>query len=96
MDKKNATYIAYRIVVCGCVQGVGYRYFSLQAALSYGIVGWARNLLNGNVEIHCEGRHTSIQLFIKKLWRGPSLSKVEYVECFPEKIHNYARFVIKN
>ena len=42
---------AYRYVVKGRVQGVGYRYFVLRQADGLGIGGFARNLSDGSVEV---------------------------------------------
>jgi acylphosphatase len=43
--------IAYRIVVAGRVQGVGYRASVYQIALRSGISGHVRNMEDGRVEI---------------------------------------------
>ena len=42
--------IRVHITVGGMVQGVGYRYFTVTAALKFGLTGWVRNLMNGDVE----------------------------------------------
>ena len=46
---------AYRFVVSGRVQGVGYRYFVLRAAGTLGVTGFARNQPDGSVEVVAEG-----------------------------------------
>ena len=65
------------IIARGRVQGVFYRKFARDAAIRYNIVGWARNLLDGNVEIIAEGPVESLTLFIRELRNGPSASHVE-------------------
>ncbi len=46
---------AYRYVVRGVVQGVGYRYFVLRQAVTLGLAGYARNCGDGSVEVVAEG-----------------------------------------
>ena len=46
---------AYRYVVRGRVQGVGYRYFVLRQADALGVAGFARNRADGSVEVVAEG-----------------------------------------
>ena len=46
---------AYRYLVSGRVQGVGYRYFVLREAERLGLAGFARNLPDGRVEVVAEG-----------------------------------------
>ena len=45
---------AYRYVVHGRVQGVGYRYFVLRQAEVLGVAGFARNRADGSVEVLAE------------------------------------------
>lgn len=44
---------AKRIVFSGRVQGVGFRDAAKQAALSYDVCGWVKNLPDGTVELQC-------------------------------------------
>jgi acylphosphatase len=41
--------------VHGSVQGVGFRWWTRSRALELGLVGWAKNLADGRVEIVAEG-----------------------------------------
>lgn len=66
----------YGITVKGLVQGVGYRYFTLKKAVSYGLKGYVKNLDNGNVEIEVEGEEGLINDLMKDLKIGPRSSKV--------------------
>ncbi|CAN5609449.1 acylphosphatase [soil metagenome] len=41
--------------VHGSVQGVGFRWWTRSRALELGLVGWAKNLADGRVEVVVEG-----------------------------------------
>lgn len=76
---------AVRIVVSGLVQGVGYRYFVMRAARSLGIVGYVKNLHNGNVEIIAEGETGPLNQLIEEVKTGPCSCdvrdlKIEWLE----------------
>ena len=65
------------IIVSGVVQGVFYRAFTRDNAMLLRLVGWARNLPNGDVEITVEGNKKEINEFIKRLRKGPYSSRVD-------------------
>jgi acylphosphatase len=67
---------SYRYLVSGRVQGVGYRYFTLHAAESLGVSGFARNLPDGRVEVVAEADDQALAAFEEKLRQGPSFSSV--------------------
>lgn len=58
-------------VIEGDVQGVGFRYFTLNAARRIGILGWVRNLPEGGVEALGEGTAEQMDAFDLALRRGP-------------------------
>lgn len=68
-----------KFIVYGFVQGVGYRYYAYKSAEKYGIVGYAKNLYDGTVEIIAEGDLDKLQLFKLDLLQGPSRSQVEKI-----------------
>jgi acylphosphatase len=78
VDKSNIE--ACRLIISGQVQGVGFRYFTQMRANELGLVGWVKNLPNGNVEAYLEGSKSDILRAIKILKRGPSFSYVDSVE----------------
>ena len=71
---------AYRYVVTGRVQGVGYRYFVLRQADALGVSGFARNLPDGSVEVLGEGKADAIADFEARLREGPAFAEVTNVE----------------
>ncbi len=58
----NGCTVTRRIVVCGQVQGVGFRPFVFNLASRLGLKGLVRNL-SGRVEIHAEGPPGEIDVF---------------------------------
>ena len=73
---------AYKIIVQGRVQGVGYRWFSMQIAQQLGIKGYVKNLFNGDVEVFAQGDDASVQQFINQLRKGPSFSNVTNLNIY--------------
>jgi acylphosphatase len=71
--------VARRFVVSGRVQGVGFRYFALDAARREGLHGYVTNHDDGTVEAVAEGEAESLDRFERALWRGPSKSRVVHV-----------------
>ena len=49
--------VAAHIIVKGRVQGVSYRYFTIDRANSLGLTGWVRHVPDGTVEVWAEGDH---------------------------------------
>jgi acylphosphatase len=64
------------ILISGLVQGVGYRYFVLRAARRLGIVGYVKNLYDGDVEIMAEGESGPLNELIEEIKIGPLSSDV--------------------
>ena len=52
--------VARRFVVSGRVQGVGFRWFTHDAATREGVSGWVTNLLDGRVEAFVEGERDAV------------------------------------
>ena len=68
------------IFISGRVQGVLFRQSSRARALELGVTGWAHNLLDGRVEIVCEGEKEKVEQFIEWCKQGPGLAKVEHLD----------------
>ena len=75
--------VARRYVISGRVQGVGFRWFTQDAASREGVVGWVRNLPDGRVEALIEGDDESVLRMERALRRGPSSARVEEVIVEP-------------
>ena len=69
-----------RWLVTGRVQGVGFRWFVLQAARRLGISGDVRNLRDGAVEIRARGAADDLGALLEEGRRGPDGARVDGVE----------------
>jgi acylphosphatase len=72
---------ALRAVIHGRVQGVGYRFFVIDAATALGLTGYARNQSNGTVEVVAEGAQAALDGLLSELRRGPALARVDRVDA---------------
>ncbi|PTY02691.1 acylphosphatase [Opitutaceae bacterium EW11] len=60
----------------GRVQGVGFRYTTLQVAKEFEVSGYVQNLPDGRVELEAEGRAEEVKRF---------------VDTLKERMHGYIR-----
>jgi acylphosphatase len=66
----------FRATVRGRVQGVGFRASAASEARRLRLTGWARNQLDGSVEVVAEGDDEAAEAFLSWLRHGPSLAHV--------------------
>lgn len=66
--------------VAGVVQGVGFRYFVVDAASEAGAAGWVRNLRDGRVEFVAEGSRSGLEALLAQVRRGPHGGRVDRVD----------------
>ena len=71
---------ARRYLISGRVQGVGFRWFTYEAAVREGLHGWVRNLPDGRVEVRAEGDAESVERFEGRLRHGPPGARVDRVD----------------
>lgn len=69
-----------RALVSGRVQGVGFRFFVVREARRLGLTGAVANMPDGRVEVQAKGDGDSLEQLVKRLHRGPLLSRVDRVE----------------
>ena len=72
--------VARRFLISGRVQGVGYRFFALEAGAREGLGGFVRNLEDGRVEAQAEGEQAGVDRFEQALYQGPAWARVERLE----------------
>lgn len=77
--QKNQTEETKRvhIFVEGRVQGVGFRYFTIELANRFELTGWVRNTHHQEVEITAEGPREKLNQFIVFIRRGPNAGFVK-------------------
>ncbi|EKD63182.1 MAG: Acylphosphatase [uncultured bacterium] len=71
--------IAYKLTIAGHVQGVWFRQFTIDAALSFGITGWVKNDPEGTVSAFIQGDGENLDSLIKLLGKGPDLAEVKSI-----------------
>ena len=82
--------------VRGRVQGVGFRYFVVETAVRFGVRGYVRNTMDGEVEVHAEGEEPALAGLRVELERGPMLARViEVVEEDAPLTGRYSSFSVR-
>jgi acylphosphatase len=72
--------VARRFLISGRVQGVGFRWFTREAADREGVHGWVRNLPDGRVEAQAEGDVEALDRFERALRHGPRGARVDEID----------------
>ena len=67
--------------VSGKVQGVYFRAWVFDQAVSLGLTGWVRNLRDGQVEVLAQGDTSALTALKERLPQGSSLAQVEGVKA---------------
>jgi acylphosphatase len=68
------------LVITGRVQGVGFRWYVLQAAKALGLTGEVRNRTDGAVVVEAQGAHEAIEALIDAAREGPAMAMVRQVD----------------
>ena len=67
------------LVVKGRVQGVGFRWFVVDAARRLELAGWVRNLDDGSVEIHAAGAEHALKELEALISKGPPGARIAQI-----------------
>lgn len=77
---------AVRVRITGRVQGVWYRGWTVENALSLDLKGWVRNRLDGSVEALFVGPPDRVDDMLARCRLGPRAARVDAVNASPEAI----------
>lgn len=84
------------VLIAGRVQGVSFRYYTVQEAESVGVNGWVRNLWDGRVEAIFEGEAESVEHMVEWSKHGPPSAVVEDVDLqWQEAIDEFDTFRVR-
>jgi acylphosphatase len=84
-----------RCYVSGRVQGVFFRASTRDRARALGLVGRARNLPDGRVEVIASGREADLAALRNWLREGPPQAVVTGLECEPCAEESFGEFAIR-
>jgi acylphosphatase len=94
-SQESQKIIRAHVLVSGLVQGVGYRYSTVDRAEKLGLDGWVRNLPDGRVEAVFEGERAAVEAMIRWCRRGPSAAVVQNVTVEMGKPEGLRGFGVK-
>lgn len=86
--------LCLRCQVSGRVQGVGFRYATVEQALRLGVTGYVRNLPDRRVEVLVCGEERAVNALRNWLWQGPQLARVSEVRYEALPYQDYHDFRI--
>ncbi len=80
----------------GLVQGVSFRWATVDEAELLGLTGWVRNRPDGSVEVLAEGPRTPLDQLLEFLRHGPPHAVVKGVEAdWPPATGEFQSFEIR-
>jgi acylphosphatase len=88
--------IRAHVFVGGKVQGVGYRYATLNAAKRLGVRGWVQNLRDGRVEAVFEGEQEVVEQMIDWCYQGSPAAVVTNVMVEYEDMEGLQEFELRS
>ena len=83
-----------RVLVSGDVQGVGFRWWTRDAAGGLGLDGWVRNRSDGRVEAVFEGSPEAVDRAVAWCGTGPRWATVSALEVLDEPPEGVNGFTI--
>ena len=83
-----------KIVVSGKVQGVCFRHYTREEAQKLNLIGYVKNLANGNVEIVAQGENSAVDRLIT--WAGVGSPSAQVKDVNWELVNNDDRQEFSN
>jgi acylphosphatase len=87
--------IRAHLFISGRVQGVGYRFATVDTASQLGLSGWVRNLPDSRVEAVFEGVQEVVEEMIRWCHQGPPAAMVKDVVVEYEEPEGLNRFEVR-
>jgi acylphosphatase len=85
-----------QMIVSGRVQGVFFRGAAADQARALGLVGYARNLDDGTVEMVAEGARGALEMLGAWANHGPRMARVEEVRIeWHESLNEFGEFTVR-
>ncbi|GAB6143740.1 acylphosphatase [Desulfocicer niacini] len=70
---------SYCLTITGRVQGVSFRYHTMEKARELGIFGYVKNQPDGTVYVEAQGERGALDQLVLWCHQGPSFARVEKV-----------------
>ena len=83
------------ISINGHVQGVSFRYYTLQQARWHNLRGYVKNKPDGSVYIEAEGDEQTLDAFVRWCHDGPPWAIVENIKVTWQELKNFTCFTIQ-
>ncbi|MEJ2592419.1 MAG: acylphosphatase [Candidatus Thiodiazotropha sp.] len=93
-DSSINKHVCVRYLVAGRVQGVFYRASARHEAQQLGLTGYARNLLDGRVEVVACGDKKAVDALQEWLRRGPANAQVTGVASEYIDYRDFVQFTV--
>ncbi|UJF20015.1 acylphosphatase [Vibrio sp. SS-MA-C1-2] len=87
--------VGVKVLVTGHVQCVGFRYHTAHEGLKLDLTGFAKNLVDGRVEVQAFGDVAQIEILVKWLEEGPITARVDNIDIESIEWLHYKSFTIK-
>ena len=95
MDERVNEHLPMKAVLVrieGRVQGVWYRGWAVQQAMSRGLRGWVRNRADGSVETLLAGSPAVVDAMLAECRQGPPAALVSRITVQPAEVPSAPRF----
>lgn len=73
--------IRKHIYFSGHVQGVGFRYTTIQLARRFHLTGWVKNVYDGRVEMEVQGENEEYEYLMQAVKNQFEITKIQIKDC---------------
>ena len=85
----------FHIRIYGKIHNLGFRFYTMQAAVQRRVNGYVKNASGGSIFIEAEGEDADIKSFIDWCQRGPFFTRVENVTIEEVSVKQHDSFDIR-